>query len=734
MTLQPIQAPAFRTLRSQWMIGVALIGLFAQPALAAETDGGPQKGEVSQEELDNSVLLPSLSMAGASENSVVITNDTSATATITRKDIERRPSGFILNDVIKRLPGVYTGGGPGEDKDLRLRGLDKEYSRLQVDGIQLPGGGEKREFNLDILPNALIGSVTVIRNAPAEFEADGLVGRVHVETRAIPEEQQIDADIALGGTKFGSDDGWGGSFAYGNRFGEHFGFQGAVSYVDEPNIKSKDKLTAAGLLSSREVEDKPTKRFAIDLDAGYFWEGGEFHIRPKYLSSPEDKFKTAFAYKITGTTVTPNGSTTEEEDKPRRTYGLGLSFNQELGDATALEAALGYYLSTEDKVKVKRTFTAAGVETTAKREDEVENKEDGFWQGDLKLAHDWNAPWANQLKTGFTFRLRDRMREKTKRVNGVLAAAGPKDNYNLNEDYFAGFIQNEFVLAKNLTLLPGLRGEYVHLRSEDGDGDIVSSNQFDLIPSASLTWRPVTGLAFHAAASRTISRPKFDELSPFETVTATKITIGNPDLRPAKAWAFDAGVEYNSKFVTLGANLFYRDIKDVIETRLTGDFVGIVPVEQVQNVGNGWLRGLELEQRFSLAATNIPFIKGFTLTTNESILGSKLRNFSGTVGPFKEQPKFLANVILDWEDQDLGTTISAAGNYVSRIENSANGDGRSSEFFLDLKVSQRIVPGISAYFRAANLTGESREKFKTDGTFETESGSSYYYIGLTAKF
>lgn len=37
-------------------------------------------------------------------------------------------------------------------------------------------------------------------------------------------------------------------------------------------------------------------------------------------------------------------------------------------------------------------------------------------------------------------------------------------------------------------------------------------------------------------------------------------------------------------------------------------------------------------------------------------------------------------------------------------------------------------------FRAANLTGESREKLKANGDLETEEGSRYYSLGLTARF
>jgi len=44
-------------------------------------------------------------------------------------------------DVLKRLPGLFMGGPPGENKDVRLRGLDKEYTQILVDGERVSGGG-----------------------------------------------------------------------------------------------------------------------------------------------------------------------------------------------------------------------------------------------------------------------------------------------------------------------------------------------------------------------------------------------------------------------------------------------------------------------------------------------------------------------------------------------------------------------------------------------------------------
>lgn len=50
--------------------------------------------------------------------------ETIPSASVTRKQFESQPNDLRVNDIAKRMPGLYTGGAPGEDKDARLRGLD----------------------------------------------------------------------------------------------------------------------------------------------------------------------------------------------------------------------------------------------------------------------------------------------------------------------------------------------------------------------------------------------------------------------------------------------------------------------------------------------------------------------------------------------------------------------------------------------------------------------------------
>lgn len=63
--------------------------------------------------------------------------ETIPSVSVNRQQIEQQPNGLRADDIVKRMPGVYTGGAPGEDKDVRLRGIDKEFTRTTIDGLSI---------------------------------------------------------------------------------------------------------------------------------------------------------------------------------------------------------------------------------------------------------------------------------------------------------------------------------------------------------------------------------------------------------------------------------------------------------------------------------------------------------------------------------------------------------------------------------------------------------------------
>lgn len=675
--------------------------------------------------------LPQLDVVGESTPEEHRIKDITPQVKNYKESVQQQPTGFVAKDILKRMPGMYTGGGPGEDKDARLRGIDKEYTRVSFDGVTLPDGGEKRELNIDRIPNALVGEVTIIRNTPAEFESDGLAGQVHIKTRDIPLEQQIEVDAALGDRGKLGTEAQHAAVTYGNRFTEQFGLQGTVAYYKNPLLKDKTKTNAAGVVTEIETEDKPTENSTAMLDAGWFYDGGELHLKPLFIEDTENKDKLVEKYKANGTF---DKYENEIEDKTKTTEGVLLEQKHRFGGGAKLDANVGYYSTTEEKDKIKRTLNQQKVEDITKRELEVEDKEDSFWQAEAKMTQRWEAVVDNELKYGIKLRQRERTKEKTKYRNGVLIPGEAKDKYELEEDYYALFVQNEVFFTGKFSVMPGVRGEYVELISVDRRGAVADEYHADVMPSLATRYTFNKQFNVYAMVSEVINRPRYDELMPFADEKADKILIGNPDLEPAEAIAYDAGFNYVTEPFFFGFNLFYRDIEGVIESRLTGEEIDGKPVEQIQNVGDGWLKGVELEQRWNLSSLKLPVLDQIVLTANQSYIESELTNNDGSKTPFKEQPRVLANLIVDWTLPVTGTILSVAGNFVHSFPTTATSDGRDSETFIDAKLSQPVGAGITLYALAENVTGEDRVKHKMDGTLEEEYTGRYFYLGVNAKF
>lgn len=409
------------------------------------------------------------------------------------------------------------------------------------------------------------------------------------------------------------------------------------------------------------------------------------------------------------------------------------------------ESVGGYYKTEEDKDKEKLKFKeAASAFAIDKTELENETKADRFWNFSTKLT----TPIENLfgfrqvVKTGGAFRLRDRFRNKLKQEinkSGALTVTSkPKDTYSLEEDYFAGFVQDQIWITDNLSLLPGIRVEHVNLKSSSGDGTTKKSHFTDANPSVHLLFQALNNLSLRAAFSRSVNRPKFDEIAPFEQEEGSTIKVGNPNLAPATSYNFDVGGEFVMPNAFFGINLFHKEVMDVIEEVDTGVDKGGKDVLMVENVGDGWTRGIELEERVGLGFTEFPPVQGLSVWANQSFFESEVTDKAGVSRRFKEQPKFIANAGFDYTFVPWGTTFTFAWNYVgdrTELKTDLTLKTIESESTIDLSVRQRVYDNFFLFFEAGNITSARKveTELKTDGTFsrKTEEVGQSFLVGIT---
>lgn len=253
------------------------------------------------------------------------------------------------------------------------------------------------------------------------------------------------------------------------------------------------------------------------------------------------------------------------------------------------------------------------------------------------------------------------------------------DTYAAEMNIFAGYAMVDLGLGARWRLVGGLR-------IEDADQVVVTID--NRIPNAA----PVrAGLAnrdpapainaiyslskrqnFRLSYSRTLSRPDFRELSPFDfnNVLGGFVVAGNPELKRATVNNYDARWEWFSGGNQLiAASFFAKTFTNPIEQT-------IVPSNDLRqtfvNAKGARNVGLELEFRRSLASFN-PRLKEFAVSANFTFVDSniEIRPEDATIvtsqsRPLLGQSRYIVNTVLQWTRLKWRSDAKFYTNYVSR--------------------------------------------------------------------
>jgi len=643
---------------------------------------------------------------------------------LNREGMKRQPA-LRLGDSLKSVPGVYFGGNLNDNRDLHLRGLMRQYSRVQVDGVQIPDAGDERQFELNRLPAGLFQEAKVIRNPTAEYESDGVGGRLQLETVPIPTE--FEGELRLGfGARNSQTPLWNVSGMAGGRPNAWFGVLGALDYGLDPSQKDKKEFRYDdnGNLERKSWQHEITdvETYGAFMDAGFFYQGGEIHIKPMFLRLERSKQSDELELHIGDPASENNSLDRETEETAKQTEGFTASSLHNWSPDARQESLFSYYKSYEN-LRFNKTDTFeedGGVLEFDGQELEKFYKEDLTWDFQTKTIVDLATPLKQQVKFGAGVRFKERNSDvhfQESDEDGVVTdLTTPADIYHLKEDYFAGFVQDQVWLTDQFSVLPGLRTEHVELDSEDGASNKASRSMTDFNPAISFLYQPDKDLAFRLAFSRTVNRPQFDQLSPYRDINNDdeEVTIGNPNLDPARSWNFDLGADWRTGGLFLGTNLFYKKISDVIQQ----ERIGTTPIGgddydlfEYRNVGDGWLKGIEIDQRYNLSYTKISGLQGFEVWANEAVYSSRVTYASGGSRSFEEQPNFIANVGIDYVVEQIKTRISLSGNYVDSV-NWEESDGTqmsyAPEWIVNLSVRQPLAKGLEAFLEISNILDEER--------------------------
>lgn len=290
------------------------------------------------------------------------------------------------------------------------------------------------------------------------------------------------------------------------------------------------------------------------------------------------------------------------------------------------------------------------------------------------------------------------------------------------------------LLGKELTGNFGVR--YVRTKTERRWQELQNSSYVtrqadttddDFLPSVNARLALTDKLIARVAASKVVTRPNFDQLTPSLSLNANDRTgyLGNPDLAPLSARQFDTTLEYylSPSDYVFGA-AFYKKVDGFIQTTTANVQYGgtAYSVRTPSNGQDGTIKGLEIGYQGFF--TNLPGMwKGLGVQANFTYVDSKAPGpLQGQVTTLEGLSKQSYNIVgmYDWNDFALRLAYNYRGKYLNGTQNYYVNNGATMAQtptymngygLVDAYASYQLTKNLKVAFEVSNLTRKSRSSY-----------------------
>lgn len=292
-------------------------------------------------------------------------------------------------------------------------------------------------------------------------------------------------------------------------------------------------------------------------------------------------------------------------------------------------------------------------------------------------------------------------------------------NYQSAENIYAAYAQVLWK-KKSWQILSGGRYEitdfyWVTQAPRTVKGRIGELHYADLLPSVHIKKQNGLYGQWRASWFKSISRPGFFEVIPYDIQEEDYRERGNPNLQHTQASNWDLRYEYFDRGLNKAMiGLFYKVIQNPIESALviSGQTVFIQP----NNFGTAYNGGLEFDFSRYFGKWGVRAFYTFTdsrITTSKIV---KFRDSSGSLTqrdedqtrPLEGQSRHISNVSLLYKNPKSGTDLQLAmvytGNRIISVSPYKNNDVWQRAFIqLDVSGEQAIKSNWKVYFKVNNL-------------------------------
>ncbi len=264
------------------------------------------------------------------------------------------------------------------------------------------------------------------------------------------------------------------------------------------------------------------------------------------------------------------------------------------------------------------------------------------------------------------------------RVFELRESTRSTDNYLADHNIYSGYLMLDWPLSPKWQVMTGARLESSDQKVTTYDPFAASRKAIeanletlDWLPGVNITYRIAERMNLRLAASRTITRPDFRELAPFEFTdfVGGRTILGNPDLERTQIDNFDFRWEVFPRIGgILAVSAFYKRFQKPIEQIVQPQAEVRITYENAEGAHN---YGLELEARQNLGVIS-EVLSNFSINTNAALISSRVV-LPEDVGiqtsserPLQGQCPYIVNVSVGYEDPNWGISSAVAYNIFGR--------------------------------------------------------------------
>lgn len=679
-------------------------------------------------------------------------------------DYFQRFEPLTAGDALKRVPSVTFLSDVIESDAPRLRGLPPGYTQILINGERVPGSAADRSFFLDRIPAELISSVEIVRSSSARRTGDAVAGSLNINLR---DGYELDGGyVRVGGLHYDDNElepslglVWGGQVGPGrlllgaNLQGRHNPKRkSSLRYGDSPE---NNPDYAVDDFDNREDQTDARDGKDYSFNGTYEIDAGDtnFKLNGFYVRTDRTETERSFEYDdptaVTG--PVPLGNLLSDNANVAKIDQENFSIDGKLSQqwsAGKTSLRVGYAKFIEDR---RETEYEIGFDVDPGDDPEFEGeltlndiKDEEF---SVKLDHE--VPLSSTMKLVFGGFYQDKDRrtgifeadqdgtgsfdwDQFNRDPTELAVEfGDADPGDGGDNRIKEKRRDAFALIEgdtgSLKWEAGLRYENTKVQIDDytvAPALQRQRNKYDaFLPSASFKLSLTESDRIIGSVARTLRRPDFSLITPalFEEAEGDSDMLGNPQLEPEKAWGFDLGYEHRmGTGGIVGVNIFYRDVKDLVEQTVLLDPVTGDPLEgsegpgtfvfQPRNIGDGKVWGVEFDVSTDLGFIGLPQTGVFG---NVSWLDSEVTDFIGK-RRFNDQSKYVYNFGFIQNFPDAGAAFGASYRKQGRAYGRVIAEEVTTTYGAELEVFVEKRFGKTFTIRAVGsnlLNGRKRETF-----------------------